>query len=148
MKIWKVIFATLVIFAAGGFAGGWWVKSNSPAAVPAKDPIPPMLSQQHFQARLKKELRLTVDQTNRIDKVFAESNEQVRGIWDLLRPELQKQRQETYQNIRAILSPEQRETFEKLLKEPPRRQDGQRRGRSGTNSTNNVKTPLPGDKDF
>jgi Spy/CpxP family protein refolding chaperone len=140
VKIWKVILATLVIFAAGAFAGGWWVKSNIPVAGPAKDSIPPILSQQHFQARLKKELNLTADQTNRIDKIFAESNEQVKAMWGLLRPELQKERQEVAKNIRAILTAEQRETFEKLLKEPPRRQGGPGRPR-GTNQTNSAAMP-------
>jgi Spy/CpxP family protein refolding chaperone len=143
VKIWKVIFATLVIFAAGAFSGGWWVKSNTPPATQAKAPVSPFIPQQHFQERLKRELKLTADQTNRIDKIFAESNGRRKILVDLIDPELRKERQEVHESIRAILTPEQRETFERLLKEPPRRPDGQRRGpRSGTNWTNNARITL------
>jgi Spy/CpxP family protein refolding chaperone len=137
VKIWKVILATLVIFAAGMFAGGIAVNKFRPAPPPPKPPVPPILSQHRFQEKLKKELQLTADQTNRIDRIFAESNARIKIIWDLLGPEMQKERKEVYESIRAELTPEQREKFEQLLKEPPRRPDGQRRGsHPGTNQTN------------
>ena len=145
MKIWKVILATIVIFAAGALAGGLFVNNRIAQAPPPKPPVPGIISQQHFQARLKSELKLTADQTNRIDKVFADGNARIKIIWDLLGPEVQKERQVVYENIRAILTPEQREKFEQLLKEPPRRPDQRRGPRPGTNSTNNVKMPPPND---
>ncbi|HEY0549731.1 MAG TPA: hypothetical protein VGF13_09020 [Verrucomicrobiae bacterium] len=145
MKIWKVILATIVIFAAGAFAGGMFIKSRAVQPPLPKPPIPQILSQERFQAKLKEKLQLTSEQTNRIDKVFAESNARIKIIWGLLGPEMQKERQEVAENIRAILTPEQRENFEQLLKQP-HRSDGQRRGpRSGTNSTNSAKMPSPGD---
>ena len=134
MKIWKVILATIVIFAAGAFAGGIFVKTLTPAPPPPKPPAPPVLSQQRFQEKLKRELLLSADQTNRIDKIFGESNARIKILWDLVGPEMQKERQEVRESIRAILTPEQRDAFEKLLKEPPHRPDGQRR--SGHGSTN------------
>lgn len=136
MKIWKVILATIVIFAAGALAGGMLVKSLTPEA--AKPPVPPILFQQRFQERLKKELQLSADQTNRIDKIFHESNARIKILWDLVGPEMQKERQEVRESIRGSLTPEQREKFEQLLKEPPHRPDGSRRPRSGTNSTNSA----------
>ncbi len=117
MKIWKVILATLVIFAAGMFAGVVAGRKTQPPPAAPKESIPPISSQQRFYERLKKELQLTAEQTNRIDKIFAEGNEQVKVIWDLLNPELQKHRQEVYESVRAVLTPEQREKFERLIKE-------------------------------
>jgi Spy/CpxP family protein refolding chaperone len=135
VKIWKFILATVVIFAAGAFAGGMWVKSFAPPAAPSpKPPIPGILTQQRFQARLKTELKLTPEQTNRVDRIFADSNGRIKIIWDLLGPEVQKERQVVYENIRAELTPEQREKFEQLLKEQ-HRPDGPRRPR-GTNQSN------------
>ncbi len=147
MKIWKVILATVVIFAAGMFAGLVAGRQTQPVPPPApKEPIPPISSQQRFYGRLKKELQLTPEQTNRIDKIFAEGNEQVKIIWDLLNPELQKHRQEVYDGVRAALTPEQREKFEKLVKERPMRKpdDGQRARppKQGTNLSG-VKAPTP-----
>lgn len=141
MKVWKVILATIVIFAAGVIAGGMLVKALTPVPLPPKPPVPPILSQQRFQEKLKRELKLSADQTNRVDKVFGESNARIKILWDLVGPEMQKERQEVSENIRAILTPEQRETFEKLLKEPPHRPEGQRRGPRGTNQTNSANMP-------
>jgi hypothetical protein len=140
VKIWKVILATIMIFAAGAFAGALFVKSRTPPVLPAKAHVPGIISQERFQARLKKELALTADQTNRVDKVFAESNERIKILWSLIGPEVQKERQEVYESIRAILTPEQREKFEQLLKQPPHRPDG-RRGPRGTNQTNSASGP-------
>jgi Spy/CpxP family protein refolding chaperone len=136
VKIWKVILATIVIFVAGAFVGGMWVKSSTPSAPPPKPPVPGILSQQRFQERLKKELDLTADQTNRIDRIFHESKARIEILWGLIGPEVQKERQEVHDNIRAILTPEQREKFEQLLKQPPHRSDGQRRSSRSTNQTN------------
>lgn len=139
MKIWKVIFATLVIFAAGMFAGGMVAQRFKPVPLPLQSPVGPIISQQRFQEKLKKELALDADQTNRIDKIFHESNARIKILWDLVGPEMQKERQEVRESIRAILTPEQREKFEQLLKQPPHRPDGQRRGpRGGTNLTNSA----------
>ena len=133
MKIWKVILATLVIFAAGALAGSILTKAFTPPAPPPKPPLPPILSQQRFQEKLKKELQLTSEQTNRVDKIFAESNERIKILWGLVGPEMQKERRDVYESIRAVLAPEQREKFEQLLKEPSHRPDGQRRRSGMTN---------------
>lgn len=136
MKLWKVILATIVIFAAGAFMGGMLVKALTPRS---QSPVPPHLLQQHFQARLKKELNLSGDQTNRIDKIFAESAANMKILWDLIGPEVEAEKRDVRGKIRGDLTPEQREKFEQLLKQPPHRPDGQRRGaRGGTNLTNSA----------
>ena len=142
MKIWKAILATLVIFAAGMFAGGLVAKrviGQKPPPIPA----PPVDMQQRFYGKLKKELALTADQTNRLDKIFVEGNARVKIIWDLMAPELQKERDEVFENIRAVLTPEQREKFEKLAKERPRKPDGDGRRGPKPGETNRSKEPRP-----
>jgi hypothetical protein len=137
VKVWKVILATIVIFAAGAFAGGIFVKTLSPPprVVP---PLPRTLGQQGFQERLKKELQLSAEQTNRIDKIFAESNERMKLLWGLIGPEVQKELQEVRNNIRAELTPEQREKFELLLKQQHRPGEGRRpRGTNQMSSATN-----------
>jgi hypothetical protein len=133
VRIWKVILATVVIFAAGALAGGILVRTFGPKPEVVKPPVPGILSQQRFQSRLKEKLELTSEQTNRVDKIFAESNERIRILWDLIGPELQKELKEVRDSIRAELSPEQREKFEQLLK--PHRPEGRRGPRGSTNQT-------------
>jgi len=132
VKVWKVILATLVIFAAGALSGGLLVKSLTPPPLQPKPPIPPVLAQERFQAKLKRELQLTADQTNRIDRIFHESNARIKILWELVGPEMQKELQEVHAGIRNELTPEQRQKFEQLLKHP--RSDSTRRGPRGTNS--------------
>ena len=143
MKIWKVILATLVIFAAGMLAGGLLVDNvRKPLTQPAKQGTTGFLPQQFFRDRLKKELQLTADQTNRLDKIFTESNARRKLLTDLIDPEMKKERQEVHDEIRAILTSEQREKFEQLLKQPPpHRPDGRGRPRTGTNTTNSASVP-------
>jgi hypothetical protein len=141
VKIWKVILATVVIFAAGVLAGGLVMKQILPKPQPPKPPVPGILSQQRFQSRLKEKLHLTPEQTNRIDRIFAESNERVRILWGLIGPELQKELQAVRESIRAELTPEQKEKFEHLLKRPERPEKSEaRHGRAGTNRSD---SPAP-----
>lgn len=142
MKIWKVILATIVIFIAGAFAGGMVVKSRTVVPPAPQPPVPPILAQQRFQQKLKRELQLTGDVTNRIDKIFAESNPRIKIIWDLLNPEMQKELKDVRDSIRAELTPEQREKFEQMLKQS-HRPDGRRGPRGGTNSTNSATVTRP-----
>jgi Spy/CpxP family protein refolding chaperone len=143
VKTWKAILATLVIFAAGMFAGGLVTKRVFPQK-PPPIPAPPVDMQQRFYQKLKKELDLTAEQTNRLDKIFVEGNARVKIIWDLMAPELQKERQEVFENIRAVLTPEQREKFEKLAKERPHKSDGDAGRRAPKpGETNRNKGPRP-----
>lgn len=144
MKIWKVILATLVIFAAGAFTGVVVTKARAPKVLPAEPPVPPVLGQQRFQHKLKKELELTGDVTNRIDKIFADSNARIKIIWDLLNPEMQKELKEVRDNIRAELTPEQREKFEQMLK--AHREGFRRSGPRGTNQISSTNGPPLSDK--
>ncbi len=139
MKIWKVILATVVIFAAGMLAGGILVKTVGPKPPLPKPLVPQILAQQRFQSRLKEKLELTPEQTNRIDRIFAESNERIRILWGLIGPELQKELTEVRDSIRAELTAEQREKFEQLL--ISHRPDGRRAPRGGTNQTNSAVAP-------
>ncbi len=119
-------------------AGGLLVKSLTPKPQP---PVPPVLLQQHFRERLKKELDLSAEQTLRIDKIFVESGANMKIIWDLIGPEVEAEKREVRDKIRGELTPEQRAKFEDLLQRPPHRFEGRRGPRGGTNQTSSTNTP-------
>ena len=129
MNNWKVIFATVVIFGAGVITGGLLVNyvehshpktARRPAveAHPAvtnqsvrladavKARLPEVLSKQFLQ-RLDENLHLAPDQHDAIQKIISEGQNQMRKV-------LQDARLE----IREILSPEQRQQFDELMKRP------------------------------
>jgi len=148
---WKVIFATVIIFGAGVISGGLLVnyadlsheKSLPPASLPLeatnetpsisanhsikpvtgpKLRLPEILSKQ-FVDRLEVELQLTLGQRADIEKIIADSQ-------DDMRKAVQDVRQEARQKIREKLIPEQKKRFDELFKA---RHDS-KKSASGTNA--------------
>ena len=142
MKTWKVILATLVIFATGVVTGGLLVKNAQTKTVVTSSPPPaylPYLLQRHFLDRMKAELNLTAEQTADFEKIFAESRERMKILWSLVDPETRKEVAEVREKIRAELRPDQREKFEALLKQRPyRRGPGGPEDRRGRGERGNV----------
>ncbi|HEU5395676.1 MAG TPA: hypothetical protein VFV81_00815, partial [Verrucomicrobiae bacterium] len=92
MNSWKIILATVVIFAAGVFTGGLLVnvikETPRPRAEPrahseAKMPEPPMATRlnKEFLKQLDEKLQLTPDQHAKIQKIVAEGQERNHALW-------------------------------------------------------------------
>ncbi|MCX8090400.1 MAG: hypothetical protein N3I86_05610 [Verrucomicrobiae bacterium] len=182
MNTWKVILATLVIFAAGVVTGGLlvnYVERDRPKAPrptlrpgalrpaetrpavgvrpdePARPPGPagyiPRGLRLDLLERLQREVRLTPEQRERIEKILTEGQEKNRQLWERIQPEIRREIQQTHDRIRAVLNPEQREKFEELMKQrAPRKGDEPftpRRGpREGTDRpANRPNAPPPSD---
>lgn len=118
MKIWKIILATAVIFAAGFLTGGLVSKTLRP---PQREfvPLPSPMHQGRILERMKNELDLNPGQKERVGKIFAENHERMKILWDLINPEVQSELREVREKIRAELTTVQREKFEQLLKQRP-----------------------------
>ncbi len=139
MNEWKVIFATVIIFGAGVISGGLLVNyadlahekplplaplplestnSTPSPSVPAnhsnktvtgsKLRLPEILSKQ-FVDRLEVELQLTLGQRADVEKIIADSQ-------DDMRKAVQNVRQDARQKIREKLSPDQKQRFDDLFK--------------------------------
>jgi Spy/CpxP family protein refolding chaperone len=133
---WKVIFATVVIFGAGVITGGLLVnyvqpshpraraphKSAAPVEVraPATNPVghppeaaklrPPEILSKQFLQRLDDDLHLAPEQHEAIQKIINDGQ-------NLMRKVIQDARLE----IREVLTPEQRQSFDELMKRPFRK---------------------------
>jgi len=81
-----------------------------------------LLSREFVQI-LERQLQLTSDQRERIGKIMSEGQERVRDLRSRIEPELKKELQQTREQIRAVLTPEQREQFEQMMKRTPRRNE-------------------------
>ena len=137
MSSWKVILATFIIFGAGVLTGGLIVRheigTQPPKPVVHRPPPPPIITK-GFVDRMQSELSLTTDQRDRIDKIVKECQERIDILWKLVRPEMDEEKRNVIEEIRAQLRPDQIERFEQLMKERPRRGFGDGRGRGrGTN---------------
>ena len=81
----------------------------------------------HLLERLTQELDLNADQQKQLDGILAETQKKYEVLYEPVRAQADQVRQQGRENIRAILTPEQRTKFEEIL----RRIDEERRKRSG-----------------
>ena len=148
MNTWKIILATLVIFAAGVVTGGllvsyadrvplppiansppWFRESGRPQTGPGTTARPPVLPggvpqflRKEFLERLEREVDLTPEQRQRIEQIIREGQERNRQLWERVSPELRKEIANTRRQIQSVLRPDQRARFDELMKQrPPRR---------------------------
>jgi Spy/CpxP family protein refolding chaperone len=154
VNVWKIVFATLVIFVAGIVTGAtlvriaqvgpppWRIRRaavenrSQPfpvAPVNPNTPIEPrpaasggqpqgLLGREFIQV-LERQLQLTPEQREKIGRIMADGQERVRQLRSRIDPELRKELQQTKEQIRLVLTPEQREQFEQLMKRTPRRNE-------------------------
>lgn len=150
MNTWKVILATLVIFAAGVVTGGLLVshadrvkfrsrpnwrpqqaetlprptEPGSPREATRPQGVPaavPQFLRKEFLERLDREVNLTPEQRERIEQVIREGQEHNRQFWERVSPELRQEIAEARRQIQAVLRPEQRARFDELMKQRPQR---------------------------
>lgn len=69
-----------------------------------------------FSERLDGRLDLTREQRREIDHILEDSRREARAIRDDVRPRIEAQLRQTRERIEAVLTPEQREKFERLAR--------------------------------
>lgn len=141
MSPWKVILATMIIFGCGVVTGGLVVKvRNAPRTTAARfdasrqpgrnvalnNPSPPwQIQRQEFLRKMDKQLDLTPEQRQRIDKIMHQSQERTRPLWQQIAPQMGEELHRVREEIRKELTPEQQKRYNELLKaRPNRKPDG------------------------
>ena len=129
MNSWKVILATMLIFGTGVVTGGLLVRHSErtapahpqrPAAKRPQPPASPGGMRLEFLRRIQRELVLTHDQQEQVDRVLKESQERSRKIMEPVAPDLRREVQRTKEEFRKVLTPEQQGRFDELLKQQQR----------------------------
>lgn len=121
----------MVIFGTGVITGGLLVKNSvagtprRPAAanrtnLPPVNVSPQQLLRLEFLRTVRKDLELSPEQHERIEKIIHDGQDKTRKLWDSVAPDMRKELQSVHEKIRAELSPDQRRKFEQLLKNAPR----------------------------
>jgi Spy/CpxP family protein refolding chaperone len=143
LNIWKVILATMAIFVTGLITGAFLVWHSerlfsTPAQHPSSAPHPgPVVSPYGLRLdllrRMQRDLNLTIDQHEQIDKILKDSQERSKKIMEPVAPQIREELAKTREEFRKVLTPEQRAKFEDLL---------QHQHRSGTPPGGRVQTNL------
>jgi hypothetical protein len=136
---WKIVLASLLIFAAGVLTGGittgaairasrgrpqratQTAPANPPPPAPGKtatNRLPASLfAVQRIETfrRVGNQIGIDAAQRSRIEALTAESTERLRALWAPVAPRLQQEVRELRKQIAAELTPEQRARFDALL---------------------------------
>ena len=133
MSSWKVIFAVMVIFGCGVVTGSLLIQQHRPepvstpehpAAAPKNPPAPPwQLQRLDFLKRIEKQLDLTPEQREHIDKIMHDSQERTKVVWDQIAPQMRDELNTVREEIRGELNADQQKKFEQLLKARPKKGD-------------------------
>jgi Spy/CpxP family protein refolding chaperone len=135
VNTWKVILATMVIFGTGVVTGGLLVKYTNAGRVPhphgssqgrPAQPISAGGMKLEFLRRAERELNLTAEQRERLDKIISSSQERTKKILEPVTPKLREDMKQTKAEFRAVLTPEQQARFDELLKQQQRPREQRR----------------------
>jgi Spy/CpxP family protein refolding chaperone len=124
---WKVILATMVIFACGVITGSLvtrnWSGPVLVAVAPSPTPtnltpsLPPFgIQRPEFLRRLDKQLDLTPDQRAKIEDIIKSSHDRTQLLWQQVAPQMNEELKRVREEIRLALTPEQRKRWAELNK--------------------------------
>lgn len=155
MKEWRVIAATLVIFATGVITGGLLVHQTAPKpsrrlGSPSHGQLPPLResrdgssrdprgaaleTRRAYIARLTAELQLRPDQVEDLERALQSGQLRTRAVWDSVQPRMQEELHRTRDEIRALLDATQQVQFDRMNTLPPLKE----KKPSGTHSKTNA----------
>ena len=110
--VWVVV-VFLLGAAAGGMLGyGYAHRSVAAASAPLSEPE----RRAKRVAELTQDVVLTIDQAKQLDAILMQRHAEVKTIRDQSDAQLDQVRQKGRDQIRAILTPEQKPNFEEFLK--------------------------------
>jgi Spy/CpxP family protein refolding chaperone len=125
---WKVILATMVIFACGVVTGAILTKtmvgkapehpqasSNGPSRPMAVGPVMQMQRAEFFK-RMDKQLELSAGQRDQISKILKASQARTQPLWDQISPQMNDELRRVREEIRGVLSPEQWKEFGDMMR--------------------------------
>lgn len=135
MKEWKVILATLVLFGTGVVTGGLLVHLTSGKPPRIKQVIPanpPLFSpkgaghEQRIQyiRNLTRQLDLQPEQAAKIESALQASQQRSKALWETIQPKLNDEVRKSREQIREVLTPEQRKKFDEMNKQGRVRKEG------------------------
>ncbi len=150
MNSWRVILATMVIFGTGVVTGGLLVHHaergrdrhpQRPGNVARQGQLSPAgTMRMDFLRRMERELDLTPEQREPIDRILKDGQERTKKIMETVEPRRREEFKKTIEQFRAVLTPEQRERLDRIIKQQQQRAREQRKAAP---SKRPVLTPPP-----
>jgi hypothetical protein len=119
VKFWKVILATMVIFGTGVVTGAMIANLSVRPPIPtASTPVgpPPVafstMQRADFTRRLQRQVGLTREQHDEIDRILKDSNDRTKSLWEPIAPQMREEVKRVRERIRSVLTDDQRAIFD------------------------------------
>lgn len=126
----------MVIFGTGVVTGGLLVRHADSGGIrhlqrmgAASRPAQPSpgVMRIEFLRRMERELDLTAEQRDPIDKILKDGQDRMKKLMETVEPRRREEFKKTVEEFRAILTPEQRRRFDALVKVQQQRAREQRK---------------------
>ena len=115
---WQVRIAALIIFVLGFTAGILALNVYRRAR--------PFGGAGNRMDELSERLQLTADQKTRVQEIFSDTREQIRGVRREMEPKMNEIRRQADGRLQTVLTPDQWQRFQRLREERGRRGRGPR----------------------
>jgi hypothetical protein len=125
MKGWKAVISVILIFLLGGIAGALLMHRTDQQKIESIMHGEPGTTREFIVTRLNRELSLDSTQHEQLRTIVGETHAQIRNVRKEYRPQIDEVIKRSQDKVRAILRPEQLETFNKLVAERQKRHEGE-----------------------
>jgi len=126
VNFFRVILATLVIFATGAVSG-YLVANRKGSRTPAPTENASMLAgtnapaewnkrRDEMRASLQEEIKATDEQMAKVDEILAASRKRTREIWQTIKVPLEAEVNRVKEEIGGVLDKEQAAKYEEIMK--------------------------------
>ena len=125
MKGWKAVISVILIFLLGGIAGALLMHRTDQQKIESIMHGEPGTTREFIVTRLNRELSLDSTQHEQLRTIVGETHAQIRNVRKEYSPQIDEVIKRSQDKVRAILRPEQLETFNKLVAERQKRHEGE-----------------------
>jgi len=121
-KSWAAAFYVVLVFAAGVVAGALGNRVMTASAVSAKGngPASPSEFRKKHVAEMRERLKLSEEQVTGLNQILDQTRDQYRAMRERAKPEMQRIFDQQVERITAMLKPEQRPEYERIVEEHER----------------------------
>jgi len=117
MKKWKAIVSIMVVFVLGALAGALVTNMVHQQRVESLIKGETKSTREFIVRRLNLELHLDAAQQEQLRAIVQETHDEIKNLRRQFRPQTEEILARSQEKVRAILRPDQREKYEKIVAE-------------------------------
>lgn len=113
----RIALLSLVVFLLGAVAGAMAMRAHDARDLLVLGKGRPPHPAEVFKRRLFSELDLSADQRKAVEGIVDDTHRDIQAVMRKVRPEVEARLQQSADEIRAVLNPDQKRTFEQMEEE-------------------------------